>query len=294
MAKVTASLVFALSMIATSNLASAEQLIPQGDWFHCNEEKGAYYQHYGYNPPVYEGTYYINRPNLKRDRYAAKHPGINVIRLCPSFWKKVFAPSVSEVQYDDGSAQALTEEEYEAVEEETADEHFVDQFDYDRHGVPEPKVVQYPNAANPGDIIIETDKYRLYYILNSKKAKEYRIAVGKDGYSWSGRQRVTALRPYPEWRPPQAMIEREAKKNHFLPDVVSGGDPENPLGPRAIYLGDTQYRIHGTIHPETIGQSASSGCFRMLNADVVELYENMTVGSDVYVYGNENVAESIY
>ncbi|MBI2719450.1 MAG: L,D-transpeptidase [Rhizobiales bacterium] len=135
----------------------------------------------------------------------------------------------------------------------------------------------------PGSIIVRTPERRLYYVLGDGKARRYRVGVGREGFQWSGNSRIVAKQEWPTWRPPQVMIEREAAKGNKLPEVMEGG-PENPLGARAMYIGGTMFRIHGTNNPSSIGGAVSSGCIRMTNADVIELYKRVKIGARVYVY----------
>lgn len=147
------------------------------------------------------------------------------------------------------------------------------------------QVVSWKDASKyaPGSLIVRTSEHALYYVLGDGKARRYAIAVGRDGFRWSGTSKIVAKTEWPTWRPPAAMIEREAAKGHMLPDEMPGG-PENPLGARAMYIGGTMYRIHGTNNPASIGTNASSGCVRMMNTDVTELYDLVKVGAKVYVY----------
>jgi lipoprotein-anchoring transpeptidase ErfK/SrfK len=137
---------------------------------------------------------------------------------------------------------------------------------------------QYPK----GSIVIDTTERYLYFIDAPNHALRYGIAVGKEGFQWDGLLKVSKKAQWPDWRPPPEMIAREKKKGRNLPSVVPGG-PTNPLGARAIYLGYTQYRIHGTTQPKSIGKAASSGCFRMLNEHVIDLYDRVKVGAWVVV-----------
>jgi lipoprotein-anchoring transpeptidase ErfK/SrfK len=130
----------------------------------------------------------------------------------------------------------------------------------------------------PGSIIIDTKQRRLYLVTGNGQALRYGIGVGRDGFRWSGVHRVTAKKEWPSWTPPKQMLARRPD----LPRHMVGG-PDNPLGARAIYLGSTLYRIHGSNEPETIGQAVSSGCFRMVNEDVIDLYNRVSVGATVYV-----------
>ena len=147
------------------------------------------------------------------------------------------------------------------------------------------KVVAWDEAGKyvPGSIIVRTPERALYYVLGDGKARRYKVGVGREGFQWSGNSRIVAKQEWPTWRPPQQMIEREAVKGHMLPDVMEGG-PENPLGARAMYIGGTIFRIHGTNNAASIGGAVSSGCIRMMNTDVIELYKLVNVGARVYVY----------
>jgi lipoprotein-anchoring transpeptidase ErfK/SrfK len=145
-----------------------------------------------------------------------------------------------------------------------------------------PQMVQYQTEQKPGTIVIDTRERFLYLVMADGMAKRYGVGVGKPGFEWAGTHKVTAKREWPTWNPPQEMIAREAAKGHFLPASMEGG-PENPLGARALYLGSTLYRIHGTNAPWSIGSGVSSGCIRMRNEDVTDLYERVKVGTKVIV-----------
>jgi lipoprotein-anchoring transpeptidase ErfK/SrfK len=140
------------------------------------------------------------------------------------------------------------------------------------------QMVYYRSTEAPGTIIISTAERHLYLIQGSGRALRYGIGVGRDGYRWSGVHRVTAKKQWPGWTPPSQMRARRPD----LPRYMEGGI-QNPLGARALYLGSTLYRIHGSNEPETIGQAVSSGCFRMTNDDVTDLYERVPVGATVIV-----------
>ena len=140
------------------------------------------------------------------------------------------------------------------------------------------QVVNYATTVAVGTIIIDTSETYLYYVLGNGKAIRYGIGVGRDGFTWSGSQAVTRMAEWPDWTPPQEMIARQP----YLPRWMAGGKG-NPLGARAIYLGSTVYRIHGTNAPETIGTRVSSGCIRLTNADVTDLYSRVTVGTKIIV-----------
>jgi lipoprotein-anchoring transpeptidase ErfK/SrfK len=135
----------------------------------------------------------------------------------------------------------------------------------------------------PGSIIIRTPERALYYVLPGGKALRYKVGVGKDGFQWSGNSKIAMKREWPDWRPPAVMIAREAAKGNKIPDYMEGG-PNNPLGARAMYISGTMFRIHGTNNSASIGGAVSSGCIRMMNSDVIDLYERVAVGSRVYVY----------
>ncbi|HET7887981.1 MAG TPA: L,D-transpeptidase [Bradyrhizobium sp.] len=135
-----------------------------------------------------------------------------------------------------------------------------------------------PVAQPPGSIYISTAERRLYLILGNGEALRYGIGVGRDGFRWTGTHHVSAKREWPGWTPPAEMRRRRPD----LPRYMAGGI-ENPLGARALYLGSTLYRIHGSNEPETIGHAVSSGCFRMTNEDVTDLYSRVSVGTLVVV-----------
>ena len=142
--------------------------------------------------------------------------------------------------------------------------------------------VFYRTTYPKGTVVVDTSERRLYIVASPTTALRYGIAVGRQGYQWDGLLKVSKKKEWPDWIPPKDMIAREAKKGKVLPAKVSGG-PANPLGARALYLGNTQYRIHGTNQPQSIGKAASSGCFRMLNEHVVDVYAKVPVGTWVIV-----------
>jgi lipoprotein-anchoring transpeptidase ErfK/SrfK len=141
-----------------------------------------------------------------------------------------------------------------------------------------PSTVSFLAQYKPGTILISTSQRRLYLMLGNGQALQYPIGVGRIGFTWSGATRVSAKREWPSWTPPADMRRRRPD----LPRYMAGGI-ENPLGARALYLGSTLYRIHGSNEPETIGQAVSSGCFRMSNEDVIDLYNRVPVGATVIV-----------
>jgi len=138
--------------------------------------------------------------------------------------------------------------------------------------------VDYRGSEAPGTIVIDTPNHFLYLVEGGGKAMRYGIGVGRPGFTWSGVHTVSAKKEWPDWVPPKEMLERQP----YLPHILAGG-PNNPLGARAMYLGSTLYRIHGSNEPWTIGHNVSSGCIRMRNADVIDLYERVKVGSKVIV-----------
>jgi len=140
------------------------------------------------------------------------------------------------------------------------------------------QVVEFTTAKPRGTIIIDTPNTYLYFVLGDDRAIRYGIGVGRDGFTWSGVQAVARKAEWPDWIPPAEMLVRQP----YLPRFMAGG-PGNPLGARAIYLGDTIYRIHGTNQPSTIGGHVSSGCIRMVNDDVIDLYGRVEVGTKVVV-----------
>lgn len=143
-------------------------------------------------------------------------------------------------------------------------------------------------SERPGTILIDTNEKFLYYVLSPNRAIRYGVGVGKEGFEWNGIVKVQAKKEWPTWTPPAEMRARERANGRILPVSMKGG-PENPLGARALYLfqggRDTMYRIHGTNQPWSIGLSLSSGCIRMMNQDVVDLYERTPIGSKVIVIG---------
>jgi lipoprotein-anchoring transpeptidase ErfK/SrfK len=150
---------------------------------------------------------------------------------------------------------------------------------YQMRSSPVPRtLVNFPAYYRPGNIVIDTSARRLYLVTAPGQAISYGIGVGRDGFTWSGVRTVTMKREWPDWTPPSQMLHRRPD----LPRHMVGGI-ENPLGARALYLGSSLYRIHGSNEPETIGQAVSSGCFRMTNEDVIDLYDRVHVGAKVVV-----------
>ena len=141
-----------------------------------------------------------------------------------------------------------------------------------------PQPVYFRTNEAPGTIVVHTDERFLYLVQGNGQAIRYGIGVGRDGFQWQGLLKVSRKQEWPDWRPPPEMIQRQP----YLPRFMAGG-PGNPLGARALYLGDTVYRIHGTNQPRTIGHAVSSGCFRLVNRDVIDLYARVPVGTKVVV-----------
>jgi lipoprotein-anchoring transpeptidase ErfK/SrfK len=139
-------------------------------------------------------------------------------------------------------------------------------------------VVAFNTAEAPGTVIIDTGNTALYYVLGQGKAVRYGVGVGREGFTWSGVQTISRKAEWPDWHPPAEMIARQP----YLPRFMAGG-PGNPLGARAMYLGSSQYRIHGTNDPSTIGKFVSSGCIRLTNEDVSDLFSRVDVGTKVVV-----------
>jgi lipoprotein-anchoring transpeptidase ErfK/SrfK len=140
------------------------------------------------------------------------------------------------------------------------------------------QTVYYRTSEAPGTIIVVTAERHLYLVQGNGRAIRYGIGVGREGFQWQGLVNVTRKAEWPDWTPPPEMIQRQP----YLPRFMAGG-PGNPLGARAMYLGTTVYRIHGTNRPDTIGTAVSSGCFRLVNADVADLYDRVPVGTKVVI-----------
>jgi lipoprotein-anchoring transpeptidase ErfK/SrfK len=138
--------------------------------------------------------------------------------------------------------------------------------------------VAFVTKEPPGTIVVDTPNTYLYYVLGNGRAIRYGVRVGRDGFTWTGVQKITKKAEWPDWYPPSEMIERQP----YLPRFMAGG-PGSPLGARAMYLGSTVYRIHGTNQPSTIGKFVSSGCIGMLNEDVSDLFDRVKVGTRVVV-----------
>lgn len=165
-----------------------------------------------------------------------------------------------------------------AHETQQTDAPSVDLAGRPRAVAPPREIVAYAGPYAPGTIVVSTEERRLYYVLSGNQAVKYGIGVGRPGFEWSGTLTIVMKREWPSWSPPPQMIRRRPD----LPRFMAGG-PANPLGARAMYLGGTLYRIHGSNEPETIGRAVSSGCIRMTNEDVTDLYERVQIGARVIV-----------
>jgi lipoprotein-anchoring transpeptidase ErfK/SrfK len=141
-----------------------------------------------------------------------------------------------------------------------------------------PRLVAYSGREPPGTVVIDTRRRYLFLVLAGGLARRYGVGVGRPGFAWAGTYAIARKAEWPGWTPPKAMVGREP----WLPASMAGG-PDNPLGARALYLGDSEFRIHGTSEPWTIGRAVSSGCIRMRNEDVIDLYDRVTVGTRVVV-----------
>ncbi|WP_432211989.1 L,D-transpeptidase [Bosea vestrisii] len=140
------------------------------------------------------------------------------------------------------------------------------------------QMVLFRSNEAPGTVVIHSGERFLYIVQGNGRALRYGIGVGREGFTWSGQVQVSRKAEWPDWRPPPEMIQRQP----YLPRFMAGG-PGNPMGARALYLGSTVFRVHGTNQPETIGQAISSGCFRLANGDIVDLYDRVPVGTKVII-----------
>jgi lipoprotein-anchoring transpeptidase ErfK/SrfK len=138
--------------------------------------------------------------------------------------------------------------------------------------------VYFRTTEKPGTIVVHTSERFLYLVQGNNRAIRYGVGVGRDGFRWSGIHRISRKSEWPDWTPPDEMIARQP----YLPRFMAGG-PGNPMGARALYIGATVYRVHGTNQPQTIGHAVSSGCFRLVNPDVIDLYQRVPVGTKIVV-----------
>jgi lipoprotein-anchoring transpeptidase ErfK/SrfK len=180
----------------------------------------------------------------------------------------LFAPNLNRTQPDDVVTDGATEK--------------VEQPERFRR-----QVVDFRSSEAPGTVIIDTPNTYLYLVLGGGKAMRYGIGVGREGFTWSGTQTISRMAEWPDWHPPAEMLERQP----YLPRFMAGG-PGNPLGARAMYLGGTVYRIHGTNAPRTIGGRVSSGCIRLTNDDIADLYNRVKLGTKVVVLPIEHRADA--
>jgi lipoprotein-anchoring transpeptidase ErfK/SrfK len=142
----------------------------------------------------------------------------------------------------------------------------------------ERQAVFFRTVEQPGTIIVYTSERHLYLVQGNNRALRYSVGVGRDGFQWAGLHRITRKSEWPDWTPPPEMIQRQP----YLPRFMAGG-PGNPMGARALYIGETVYRLHGTNQPQTIGSAVSSGCFRLVNNDIIDLYGRVPVGTKIIV-----------
>ena len=149
---------------------------------------------------------------------------------------------------------------------------------FTQQAIPRQTVIWKHPQFKAGSIVISTKDRRLYYVLSKDRAIEYGVGVGREGFTWSGVKTITRKEEWPDWRPPAQMLQRRPDLPRYMP-----GGIENPLGARALYLGSSNYRIHGSNEPDTIGAAVSSGCIRMTNKDIVDLYGRAKIGTKVFV-----------
>lgn len=244
--RVAALATLGCGIAASCGSADAQYYYP-GQYPDRNQQQ---YRQYPDRPPQYSypGKYQNNYgdPNRNRDDYRSRY-------------QYDYYPT-RQYYYPDTGPRMLPESPY-------------------MHASPVPRtMVTFPTRYRPGEIVIDTAARRLYLVTSPGEALSYGIGVGRDGFAWSGVRTVTAKREWPDWTPPAQMLARRPD----LPRHMEGGI-ENPLGARALYLGSTLYRIHGSNEPETIGLAVSSGCFRLTNEDVIDLYERVHVGAKVTV-----------
>jgi lipoprotein-anchoring transpeptidase ErfK/SrfK len=173
---------------------------------------------------------------------------------------------------DEAAPKVITLDDGDQLGRVSAEEAEIDDGPYKR------QVVFYRTNYAPGTLVVSTKERFLYLVLGNSRALRYGIGVGRQGFQWSGMVTITRKTAWPDWTPPPEMIKRQP----YLPRFMAGG-PGNPLGARALYLGATVYRIHGTNAPETIGTAVSSGCFRLVNGDVVDLYDRTPIGAKVVI-----------
>ena len=204
--------------------------------------------------------------------YPLARPPIRVNQAAPVDPMTGYPYEARPARRSSGTALASLPQEYES------DTGYDNSIDYAIAPQFQRQLVAYRGGERPGTIIVDTPNKFLYLVQEGGRAIRYGIGVGRPGFDWAGRKTVSMKREWPDWRPPAEMLRRRPD----LPRYMEGG-PDNPLGARALYLGSSLYRIHGTNEPHTIGQAVSSGCIRMLNNDVIDLYSRVRVGSPVIV-----------
>jgi lipoprotein-anchoring transpeptidase ErfK/SrfK len=213
---------------------------------------------------------------------AAEQTAKNEVRLVREAEKQAALAAIETEKHAQLEAEQAARDEKDEQMLEIANQHQDDTsgwIDTDEGTRPPPRQeVTIETREAPGTIIIDTSQRRLYYVLGDNRAIQYGIGVGRPGFEWMGVKSVTRKEEWPDWRPPDEMVMRRPDLPRFMP-----GGPTNPLGARAMYLGSTLYRIHGSNEPETIGQAVSSGCFRMVNADVIDLFNRTQLGAKVIV-----------
>jgi lipoprotein-anchoring transpeptidase ErfK/SrfK len=216
-------------------------------------------------PPAYGGSSYYNRPAAQGTYGAPPNDGFQPARP-PAALNQGQTPV--DLNPTGSTSVASLPSDYQPEEGETPD-------------LPanlRRQLVDYPTTEPAGTIIIDTPHTYLYLVRGNGKALRYGIGVGREGFTWSGGERISRMAEWPDWIPPKEMIERQP----YLPRFMAGG-PTNPLGARALYLGNSLYRIHGTNQPSTIGTFVSSGCIRLTNTDIEDLYQRVQVGTRVVV-----------
>lgn len=155
-------------------------------------------------------------------------------------------------------------------------------FQQDDVSGPNRVIIDFQTSLPSGSILVRTKERKLYFVLPGAQAIMYRVGVGREGFQWAGQNRISRKAMWPTWTPPAVMIKREAEKGHIIPAFMEGG-PQNPLGARAMYIGSTDFRIHGTTQPWSIGHAVSSGCIRMLNEHVIDLFDRVKIGAKIIV-----------
>ncbi|MBN9017562.1 MAG: L,D-transpeptidase [Rhizobiales bacterium] len=200
----------------------------------------------------------LNSPWLLQFPAGSRAPRVQTASASPSLFQKLFG------------GQAAKPQPQQAQTGRATDPAFL------------PTTVSYDGPHKPGTIVIDTDARYLYLVESGGTARRYGVGVGRPGFEWAGTRTITRKAEWPTWTPPPEMRARERKRGRILPVSMKGG-PQNPLGARAMYLGSSLYRIHGTSEPWTIGRAVSSGCIRMRNEDVSDLYERVKVGTKVIV-----------